>query len=83
MLRVSYMLSMVMPRNFGLVVKGIISPSITIEFSSTLTRFCPVWNSIATVLLTFMCNLLNLSHSKTLGIPKLIVFIMVFVSVFS
>ena len=53
---------MLMPRNFVLVVKGIILPSITIEFSSILTRFCLVLNSIATVLLTFMCNLCDLSH---------------------
>ena len=51
-----------MPRNFVLVVKGIILPSITIEFSSILTRVCLVLNSIATVLFTFMCNLLDLSH---------------------
>ena len=69
--------------NFVLVVKGIILPSITIEFSSMSPRLCLVWNSIATVLSTFMCNLLDLSHSIILGISILIVFIMVFVSVFS
>ena len=74
---------MLMPRNFVLVVKGIILPSITIEFSSILTRFCLVWNSIATVLFTFMCNLLDLSHYIILGISILIVFIMEFASVFS
>ena len=72
-----------MPRNFVLLVKGIILPSIAIEFSSMVTRFCLVWNSIATVLFTFMCNLLDLSHSTILDIYILIVFIMVFVSVFS
>ena len=51
-----------MPRNIVLVVKGIILPSITIKFSSMLTRFCLVWNSIATVLFMFMCNLLDLFH---------------------
>ena len=66
-----------------LLVKGIILPSITVEFSSILTRFCLVWNSIVTVLFTFMCNLLGISHSIILGISILIVFIMVFVSVFS
>ena len=70
-------------QNFVLVVKGIILPSITIKFSSTLTRFCLVWNSIATVLFTFMRNLLDLNHSIILGISILIVFIMAFVSVFS
>ena len=54
-----------MPRNFVLVVKGIIFSSITIEFSSMLTRFCLVWNSIATVLFKFMCNLLDLNHYNT------------------
>ena len=73
---------MLISRNFVLVVKLTILPSITIEFSSILARFCLVWNSIATVLFTFMCNLLDLSHSMTLGIFILIVFIMAFVSVF-
>ena len=49
-----------MPRNFVLVVKGIILLPITIKFSSMLTCFCLVWNSIAAVLFTFMCNLLDL-----------------------
>ena len=74
---------MLMPRNFVLVLKEIILLSITIEFSSILTRFCLVWNSIATVLFMFMCNLLDLNHYIILGIYILIVFIMVFVSVFS
>ena len=52
-----------MPRHFVLVVKGIILPSVSIEFSSILTRFCLVWNSITTVLSTCMCNLLDLSHN--------------------
>ena len=43
-------------------------PSITIEFRSMFTRFCLVWNSIATVLSTFMCNLLDINHSIILGI---------------
>ena len=51
---------MLMPRNFVLVVKGIILLSITIKFSSILKHFCLVWNSIATVL--FMCNVLDLRH---------------------
>ena len=51
---------MLMPRYFVLVVKGIILPSITIEVSSILTRFCLVWNSIATVLFTSMCYLLDI-----------------------
>ena len=45
-----------------LVVEVIILMSITIEFSPILTRFCLVWNSLATVLFTFMCNFLDLSH---------------------
>ena len=74
---------MLMPRNFVLVVKGIILQSITTEFSSILKSFYLVWNSIATVLFTFVCNLLDLGHSMTLGISILIVFAMAFVSVFS
>ena len=74
---------MLIPRNFVFVVKGIILPSITIKFSSILTCFCLVWNSRATVLFMFMCNLLDLSYSIILGISILIVFIMAFVSVFS
>ena len=66
-----------------LVVKGIVFPSITIEMSSILTRFCLVWNSIATDLFTFKCNLLDLNHSIIFGISILIVFIMAFASVFS
>ena len=73
---------MSMPRNFVLLVKGIILPSITIEFSSIFTRFSLVWNNIATVLFTFMFNLLDLSYSIILDIFILIVFTMVFVSAF-
>ena len=69
---------MLMPRNIALVVKGIMLPSITIESSSILTRFCLVWNSIAKDLITFMCNLLVLNHSIILGISILINFIMFF-----
>ena len=60
------LLSMLMPRNFVLVVGVITLPSITIEFSSILTRICLVWNSIATVLFTSMCNLLDLDNSVVL-----------------
>ena len=56
------LLSMLMPRNFVLLLKGIILPSIPIKFSSMLTCFCVVWNSIATVLFMFLCTLLDLIH---------------------
>ena len=71
---------MLMPRNFQLVAKGTILPSITIEFLSMLARFCLVWNSIATVLFTFMCILLDINNCMILGMTILIVFIMVFLS---
>ena len=74
---------MLMPRNFVLVEKGNILPSITIDFLSILSRFCLVWNSIATVLSTYMCSILDVGHSKVFGISTIIVYIMVFVSVFS
>ena len=48
-----------------------------------LKRFCLVWNSIATVSFTSICNLLDLSHSIILDISILIVFAISFVSVFS
>ena len=63
---------MLKPRNIALVVKGIMLPSITIESLSILTRFCLVWSSVATDLITFMCNLLVLNHSIILGISILI-----------
>ena len=45
-----------------------------------INTFLSLWNSKATVLFAFMCNLLVLSHSIILGISILIVFTMVFAS---